>query len=289
MRKRIAAFAATFVGLALSSAVAASALPEAGTPSGASSAGATAELTVTSSGNVAQATAACTGPGASGRVDFGDGTVVALTTASGTVNHAYQTPGTHTVTLTCADQNGSSSTSSVTVTTTPGQSNPAPPTTTSTTPAPAQMPLGRTVLLAARSKTRSCTVGVNPDRRCSPGAYYSALTKVVLCSSSFHASALPSVNDATSSAVEREYGLRTRHGSKLEIDRIVPLELGGSNDIANLFPQKASSHSGSLAKDKLENKLHAMVCAGQMGLRAAQRGIASNWHALYVRIVASAH
>jgi hypothetical protein len=31
-----------------------------------------------------------------------------------------------------------------------------------------------------------------------------------------------------------------------------------------------------------------MVCAGQMGLRAAQRGIASNWHALYVRIVASA-
>jgi hypothetical protein len=288
MPKRIAACVVAFGGLALLAAVTASARLDDGL--GTSSAGATAELTVTANGNVAQATASCTGPGASGRVDFGDGTVVALTAASGTVNHAYQTPGTHTVTLTCADQNGSSSTSSVTVTTTPGTSNPSPPTTTSTTPAPAQapMPLGRTVLLAARTKTRSCTLGVNPDRRCSPGAYYSGLTKAVLCSSSFRAGAIPGVDDATRSAVEREYGLPARHGSTLKVDRIVPLALGGSNDIANLFPQKASSHSGAPAKDKLESKLHTMVCAGQMGLRAAQRGIASNWHALYVRIVASA-
>jgi hypothetical protein len=29
-------------------------------------------------------------------------------------------------------------------------------------------------------------------------------------------------------------------------------------------------------KDKLENKLHRLVCSGQMTLRAAQRGIASD-------------
>jgi hypothetical protein len=30
---------------------------------------------------------------------------------------------------------------------------------------------GKTVLLAERTKTSGCTLGANPDRRCSPGAY----------------------------------------------------------------------------------------------------------------------
>ena len=34
-------------------------------------------------------------------------------------------------------------------------------------------------------------------------------------------------------------------------------------------------------KDQLENRLHAMVCAGSIGLRAAQRRIAANWEGLY--------
>ena len=37
-------------------------------------------------------------------------------------------------------------------------------------------------------------------------------------------------------------------------------------------------------KDKLENRLHAMVCADQMTLRAAQRQIAANWQALYKKV-----
>ena len=34
-------------------------------------------------------------------------------------------------------------------------------------------------------------------------------------------------------------------------------------------------------KDKLENKLHQLVCAGAISLRAAQVGIAANWQRLY--------
>src|SRR5947207_10880315 len=48
-----------------------------------------------------------------------------------------------------------------------------------------QVNVGSTVLLAPRTRTSRCAAGPEPDRRCSPGAYFSGLTKAVLCSSSF--------------------------------------------------------------------------------------------------------
>ena len=124
---------------------------------------------------------------------------------------------------------------------------------------------------------------------CSPGAYYKALTQPVICSSSFHTSATRNVPDSEKHQVEIEYGLAPKgYGSTLEIDHIVSLELGGSNDIANLYPEEANADPGFHVKDELENKLHAMVCADQIPLRAAQRGIASNWQALYKKVYGTA-
>lgn len=149
----------------------------------------------------------------------------------------------------------------------------------------APVAVGATVLLARRTKTGGCKLGPNPDRRCSPGAYYNKLTKAVICSSSFRTSSIRNVPESEKFQVEQEYGLAPGHyGQTLEIDHIISLELGGSNDIANLYPEKANAHPGYHVKDKLENKLHQMVCAGATTLRAAQRGIASNWEALYKRV-----
>ncbi len=145
--------------------------------------------------------------------------------------------------------------------------------------------VGATIAIAKRTKSSGCSLGPNPDRRCSPGAYYSALTTAVLCSSSFHTGDVRNVPESEKHAVEVEYGLTPRgYGSTLEIDHIVSLELGGSNDIANLYPEKASPSPGYHVKDRLENKLHAMVCAGQISLRAAQVGIATHWQALYASV-----
>jgi hypothetical protein len=120
--------------------------------------------------------------------------------------------------------------------------------------------VGETVLLAPRMKTSGCTLGAYPDRACSPGAYYSKLTKAVICSSSFRTSAIRHVPQS------EKYGMVARsYGRMLEIDHIVSLELGGSNDIANLFPEKAAAHPGYRVKDRLENKLHDLVCAGDTG------------------------
>jgi hypothetical protein len=143
--------------------------------------------------------------------------------------------------------------------------------------------VGDTVLLADRTQTSNCTLGANPDRQCSPGAYYSALTKKRICAADFRTDPIRDVSQSKKNAVKVEYGLQpVGFGNTLEIDHIVSLELGGSNDIANLFPEKANvDPAGYHVKDKLENKLHDLVCAGKRQLRATQRRIASDWQKLY--------
>jgi hypothetical protein len=132
-------------------------------------------------------------------------------------------------------------------------------------------------VLASRSKTAGCTLAANPDRRCSPGAYYSKLTMAVICASTLRTGPIRNVPDSEKHQVEVEYGLAPRgYGSTMEIDHIVSLELGGSNDVANLFPEKANAHPGYHVKDTLENKLHDLVCDGTMALRTVQEQIAAN-------------
>jgi hypothetical protein len=124
-----------------------------------------------------------------------------------------------------------------------------------------------------------------PDRRCSPGAYYTGLTKAVVCSAGFHTPTVRNVPQSEKYAVEVEYGMPARlYGRTIEIDHIVSLELGGSNDIANLYPEPGSGPASYNVKDRLENKLHDLVCSGAMTLRAAQLGIARNWQALYKNV-----
>lgn len=148
--------------------------------------------------------------------------------------------------------------------------------------------LGQTVLLAPRTRSTGCHRTAEPDRRCSPGAYYTGLTRAVLCSGSFRTSSIRNVPESEKYAVERDYGLPARpYGRTIEIDHIVPLELGGTNAIANLFPEPGSGTAGYHAKDRLENRLHKLVCTGGVALRAAQRGISSDWITLYRRIFAA--
>jgi hypothetical protein len=145
--------------------------------------------------------------------------------------------------------------------------------------------VGRTVLLGPRTRSVGCRLGALPDRRCSPGAFYSRLTRAVLCGRGFHTSSVRNVPQSEKFAVEREYGLTPGYyGRSLEIDHIVPLELGGSNAIANLFPERANVRPGYHVKDRLEDKLHQLVCAGTMSLPAARAGIARDWPALYRRV-----
>lgn len=160
--------------------------------------------------------------------------------------------------------------------------------TSATTKSTPPIDVGKTVLLAPRTKTSGCKLSALPDRRCSPGAYSSKLTKAVICSSTFRTGPIRNVPDSEKHQVEVEYGLTPKpYGSTLEIDHIVSLELGGSNDAANLFPEEATfanNAPGFHLKDKLENAAHKAVCAGTISLRSAQQQIASNWELLYKKL-----
>jgi hypothetical protein len=63
-------------------------------------------------------------------------------------------------------------------------------------------------------------------------------------------------------------------GKEWEIDHLISRELGGADDVKNLFPQPIKE---AHEKDRIENWLHRQVCAGKISLEDAQKGIAGDW------------
>ena len=151
--------------------------------------------------------------------------------------------------------------------------------------APLHLAVSATHLLAARTRTSGCAHGVLPDRRCSPGAVDRTLTQARICSAGFRTGSVRNVPQSEKFAVEREDGMPAKlYGRTIEIDHIVPLELGGSNSIANLFPEPGSGADSYHVKDELENRVHALVCSGRLALRTAQQRIATNWQRFYTSV-----
>ncbi len=81
--------------------------------------------------------------------------------------------------------------------------------------------------------------------------------------------------------IYRQYGIN-RRGGHYEIDHLIPLELGGADVAANLWPQSYDTRPwNARVKDQLENFFHAEVCARRFDIDLAQREIAANWIAAY--------
>ena len=82
--------------------------------------------------------------------------------------------------------------------------------------------------------------------------------------------------------VYEEYGITSHEPGNYEVDHLIPLELGGSNSIKNLWPESHRTLPwNAQVKDRLEGKLHELVCSGQLDLKAAQHAIASDWIEAY--------
>lgn len=137
------------------------------------------------------------------------------------------------------------------------------------------LPNGQSLVIVGAEPPR-CFYGSSgdnllPDPHCTPGAVRVVSVKDV-CTPGTAADAR-SVTDAQKKRVVEAYGASPFKG---EIDHLISLQLGGSNDIRNLWPETGKVPN---AKDATENRLHAWVCKqpSLTRLRAAQRAIATNW------------
>lgn len=139
-------------------------------------------------------------------------------------------------------------------------------------------PPEKPLVLQLRTKTNGCEVhGPLPDAECTPGAIFATATSGAVCVSGY-SKTVRAVTVSTKRKIYAEYGLSyPQKTGAYEADHFIPLELGGSNDIANLFPEAASPTPGFHEKDLVENYLHNEVCAGHLPLSNAQQAIVDNW------------
>lgn len=126
----------------------------------------------------------------------------------------------------------------------------------------------QTLLLAAPAAAQL------PNATLTPGATRH-VTLHELCTPG-SASRARAVSSSTKREVFRRYHVTPKPGA-YEVDHLISLELGGSNDVANLWPQPYHGRLNAHDKDRLENQLHALVCRGELSLEEAQRAIATDW------------
>ena len=149
-----------------------------------------------------------------------------------------------------------------------------PPTTAPLTSVPPNTGGGS---LGQRTKTSGCvSSNALPDAACTPGAIFADATKDKICVPGY-SSSVRDVPQAEKDQVYAEYGITSHQPGQYEVDHLVSLELGGSNDIANLWPEPADPRPGFHEKDKVEDYLHSQVCSGALPLQQAQVQIATNW------------
>jgi hypothetical protein len=131
-----------------------------------------------------------------------------------------------------------------------------------------------------------------PDPSCTPGSINTQVTQAniftTICRPGGYTSSVRPPESLTEPAkfkMMAAYG-STYSASSIEFDHLIPLSLGGSSDIANLWPQPnqgspalfdPTNPYGINAKDGVEDALHTAVCRQQVTLASAQLAIATNW------------
>lgn len=125
-----------------------------------------------------------------------------------------------------------------------------------------------------------------PDPKLTPGAVMPGVTMQDIETHGYTAK-VRNVPERIKKAVFIEYfGVVPPVTGDYEIDHLISLELGGSNDIENLWPQSYKTQPWNAhRKDVLENKLHKLIVEGTISLKEAQDAISKDWIAAYKKYV----
>ena len=119
-----------------------------------------------------------------------------------------------------------------------------------------------------------------PNPSLTPGATFD-VTPSDICVSGY-SSKVRDVPEAVKKQAYAAYGIASHRPKEYEVDHLISLELGGSNDIKNLWPESYETQPWNAhVKDKLGNHLHKLICDGKIDIHEAQREIATDWIAAY--------
>jgi len=130
-----------------------------------------------------------------------------------------------------------------------------------------------------------------PDLSLTPGAARAGLTKAKICSIKWGRDERH-VTEAMKQQVFERYGYKGYDDPKCvpagkrtcEIDHLISRELGGADEVNNLWPQAYGTSPWNAAlKDKLENRLNKEMCAGRLTLSQARQMLVNDWRKAYVK------
>jgi hypothetical protein len=119
-----------------------------------------------------------------------------------------------------------------------------------------------------------------PDLRLTPGATV-PVTKNEVCGQAM-AAASTVIPASLRRKVFELYEVMPPQPDAYEVDYLITPELGGATDIRNLWPEPyGNTVWNARVKDQLEERLHRMVCRGDVDLATAQHDISTDWIAAY--------
>ena len=133
-----------------------------------------------------------------------------------------------------------------------------------------------------------------PNPLATPGAINSLVNQAniysTICVSGYTKTIRPSsyyTNKIKFTQLRSGYTLRgDTNPSNYEEDHLVPLEVGGDpTSVKNLFPQPWLTTWSAGKKDRLENKIHSLVCSGAITLATGQKVFMTNWILGYQKYV----
>jgi hypothetical protein len=94
------------------------------------------------------------------------------------------------------------------------------------------------------------------------------------------------VTDEMEHRVMLEYSIPWTRRYEFKIDHLIPKELGGADDVANLWPQSLFAKPyNPRRKELLAERFVQMIAAGRITLAAAQNAMREDWISAYVEYV----
>jgi len=151
-----------------------------------------------------------------------------------------------------------------------------------------------TAVIASPISPASATTWTLPIHSATPGAIDPIVTQEnigsTICVVGYTKTVRPPVSYTNALKSQQLRTTYVRYGTTdrtlFEEDHLIPLAVGGApRDARNLWPEPWSGSLGARKKDVLELKMHLMVCAQQITLKAAQAVFATNWYQGYLKYV----